>query len=73
MIVGRNDSDVNIRHTVHARDPVVVEVGLLDRTVPKADFLGQSQTEAINDAALELRNDVVGLHRDAAVHDTPEL
>jgi hypothetical protein len=26
-----------------------------------------------NDPALELRNDVVGLRRDAAVHDAPEI
>jgi hypothetical protein len=43
------------------------------RHVPDADFFYQRQAEAVDDAVLELRNDVVGLHRDAAIHDTPEI
>jgi hypothetical protein len=45
----------------------------VDGTIPDADLFGQSQTETVDDAALELRNDVVGLHRNAAIHDTPEI
>src|ERR1700735_4211896 len=73
MIVGRNEFDVNVRQVVQTHDPVVIEIVLLDDAVPNADFLAQSQTKTENDAALELRNDIVGLRRDAAVDDAPEI
>src|SRR3984957_13606099 len=73
MVVGRDDFDVNVRHIVHSRDPVVVEIGLFDRTVPNADFLGQSQTKSEHDATLHLLDNVAGLHRDAAVNGGPKI
>ena len=73
MVVGRDHLDMHLRHLVHARHAVVVEVRLLDGAVLDGDAFGQRQAEAVDDAAFGLRDDIVRLHRDAAVDRAPEV
>ena len=72
VVVGRDQLDRDFRDLVHARHVVVVEIRLLDRAVRDGDAFRQRKSQSVDDAAFGLRDDVVGLHRDARVERHPD-
>jgi hypothetical protein len=72
-IVGLDHLHMHRRHIAIAWHYVVVKIRLLDRAVLDADALGQREPNAIDDAALGLRDDIVRLYRNAAVDCTPDI
>ena len=51
----------------HAWHVIVREVRLLHHAILDADPLRERETETVNDAALVLRDNVVGMYRDAGI------
>ena len=64
---------VHLGDVAQPRHAVVVEVRLLDHPVFDADALSQRKAETVDNRALGLGHDVVGLHRDPGVDSAPEL
>src|SRR6478735_12368558 len=73
MVVGLDQLDVHLGHIFHSWKGIVVEVRLLDYSILDRDALAEGQTETIHNAAFGLRNDIIGLHRYAAVDSAPEI
>ena len=73
MIVGHHHVDMDLRHVAISHDGVVVEVRLLHRAVRDRDPLGQRHAETVDDAALGLRDHVIGLYRNALIDRAPEI
>ena len=73
MVVGRDQVDEHLRDLVHARHAIVVEIRLLDRAVLDGDALRQRKPKPVDHAALGLRDDVVGLDRDAGIERDPDF
>ena len=73
MVVGLDQLDVHLGHIFHSWKGIVVEVRLFDYSVLDRYALAERQTETIHNAAFGLSNDIIGLHRDAAVDGTPEI
>src|SRR6266849_9190717 len=66
--LARHDVHLDLRHFAHAQHPVVVEVRLLDAAALERDLAVEGRGEAVDDRALDLALDDVGIYRHAAVH-----
>jgi len=62
-----HDVNVNLRHLVHRKSLVAVEIGLLDAPVLHRDLAMKRRRKTIDDGALDLRLDRVWIDGDPAI------
>ena len=68
VLAALDDMHVDVRHLVDAQHAVIVEVGLLHAALLDRDLAVQRGGQAEDQPALQLRDDGIGIDRDAGVH-----
>src|SRR5262249_45353803 len=60
--------NVDSWHLIYVQRTVIVEIALLDSPILESDLAKERGTKAVDDCALHLRLDGVGIDRDATIH-----